>query len=162
MFTPVRAITAAAVAALATAVAVPALTTAQTSGTRDITVRERVQGVKMIDTSPRSRHERFSRGDRVVTEQALFSESGNRVGTLFTDCVGVGRTAQLFKATLLCSSTYRFRDGDVMTAAAVELAPGARGAIVGGTGAYKGVRGEGEAAPPVKGYDSVDVLHLEG
>lgn len=121
MFTPVRAITVAAIAAVAAAVAIPALTTAQAPGGRDITVREKVRAVKIVDIKPRSRHQRIGRGDRVITQQALFKPGGGRTGTLFTDCVGVGSTAQLFKATLQCTTTDRFKDGQLVAAGVVRL-----------------------------------------
>ena len=57
--------------------------------------------------------------------------------------------------------TYRFADGQVEGAGVASLAPGQRVAITGGTGAYKGASGEVETAPPVRGYDTVDILHLQ-
>lgn len=70
----------------------------------------------------------------------------------------------MFKATLQCTATYRFGDGQVVSAGVVRLdaARGQRFPIVGGAGAYASGRGEVEAAAPVKGYESVDVLHLAG
>ncbi len=52
-------------------------------------------------------------------------------------------------------------DGQVEAAGVAALAPGQRVAIIGGTGAYKGASGEVETAPPVKGYDTVDILHVD-
>ncbi|MDQ3632164.1 MAG: hypothetical protein M3417_13020 [Actinomycetota bacterium] len=156
------AIPAIALAAVAAAVAIPALSSeAQTSGPRDITVREKVRTVKIDDLKPRSRDDRLSQGDRVLTRQELYDARNRRIGTLYTDCANVGGTAKVFKATLQCVVTYRFGDGQVEAAGVARLAPGQRLAIVGGTGAYKGVSGEVETAPPVKGYDSVDILHIE-
>ena len=34
--------------------------------------------------------------------------------------------------------------------------------IVGGSGAYRGAHGQVTPGAPVKGYDGVDVLHLDG
>lgn len=150
----------AAVAALAAAVALPSLGTGQTAG-RDITVRERPLAIQTVDAPPRTAGERIGAGDRLVTRQALFSDGGARLGTLFTDCVGVGPTAPFFKATLLCTVTYRFRDGSVVATGAGRLQPGTRLAIVGGSGAYRSATGEVELTTPI-GEESVDVLHLDG
>lgn len=148
-------------ASLAAAIAIPAISSeAQTS--RDITLREKVEAVNIDDIKPASKKQSLSQGDRVTTRQTLFDASNRRIGTLYTDCVNVGPTAQLFKATLQCEGTYRFSDGQVEIAGVARIAPGERFSITGGTGAYKGVAGEGETAAPVKGYDSVDILHLDG
>src|SRR4051812_19176577 len=100
-----------AAAAAATAVSVPALTSAQSSGGRDITVRDKVHAAKFVHQKRSTRGDRLAMGDRVITQQALFDESNRGVGTLLTDCVNVGRQAQVFKATLQCTSIYRFADG---------------------------------------------------
>jgi hypothetical protein len=102
---------------------------------------------------------RRRRGAREFLPERLGS-----VGTLFTDCVNVGGAAEVFKATLQCTSTYRFKDGEVVSAGVVRLSAGpATGfPIVGGSGAYRGAHGEVSAGAPVKGYDGVDVLHLDG
>jgi hypothetical protein len=117
MFTPIRAISVAAVLALSAAVAIPTFTSAQTVGAREIAVREKVRAVKFVHSKPSTRGERLAQGDRVLTRQALFAENGSAVGTLFTDCVNVGRAAEVFEATLQCVSTYRFKDGEVVSAA---------------------------------------------
>lgn len=172
MSTPFRALATAALVALVAAVSIPVISTAETSGTRDITVREKLGALKIIDAKPRARDpfSRFSLGDRVLTRQAMFDESNRRIGTLVSDCVGVGRTAPLFKTTLQCTASYRLKDGQVVAAGAVRLGDrqsvkGRReGAvpIVGGSGAYRGASGEVTPGAPVKGYESVDVLHLDG
>lgn len=155
------ALPAVALAAIAAVAVVPVLASdAQTSNALDITVREKVRSVKIDDIKPRSRRDRLSQGDRVTTRQAMFDAGNRPIGTLYTDCVNVGATAQIFKATLQCSASYRFANGLVAAAGVARLNPGARLAITGGTGAYQGVRGEVEMAAPVKGYDSVDILHI--
>jgi hypothetical protein len=163
MFTPTRAIPAAAVIAIA-AGAIPALTSAETVNTRDITVREKVRAVKFVHTNPSTRGARLATGDRVLTRQALSDENGHALGTLFTDCTNVGRPAQVFKATLQCTSTYRLRDGAVVSAGVVRLdsTQGLQFPIVGGSGAYRGAHGQVTPGDPVTGYDGVDVLHLDG
>jgi len=154
------------VAALAAAAAVPALTGAQGSDARELTVREKVQAVTFVHTNPKAspRSDRLAPGDRVLTRQALSAENGGALGTLFTDCVNVGRGARVFTATLQCTSSYRFADGEVVAAGVVRLDAGAQAGfpITGGSGAYRGARGEITPGQPVEGYDSVDVLHLDG
>ena len=160
-----RALSAAAVcAAVGGAVGVPALTSAQTTGGHDVTVRDRVKAVKFVHTS-RARGERLAMGDRVITSQATFDEQNKPVGSLTTDCVNVGRTARVFDATLQCSSIYRFGNGQVVTSGVVRLGgnpASIRIAIVGGSGAYRSAKGEVSAGAPVNGYDNVDALHLDG
>jgi hypothetical protein len=162
MFTPVRAISAAAAAALVALVAVPALTSAQT-GDREIQLREKVRAAKFVHNSPSTRGQRLAMGDRVITRQLVFDASDKQVGTLTTDCINVGRRAQVFKATLQCTSVYRFADGQVVAAGVVTLSdPDVRFPIVGGSGAYRGASGESVAGPPAQGYDTTEVMHLDG
>ncbi len=162
MNTATRAVTAAALAALAAGAAIPALTGAQAPGGREITVREKVRSVKFVRAKASTKGDRLATGDRVVTRQALFDTANKPIGTLFTDCANLGLAAPVFKATLQCTVTYRFRDGQVVAAGQADLKPGARVPIIGGTGAYSLARGEVQARAPVKGYDSVDVLRLAG
>jgi hypothetical protein len=164
MFTPIRAISVAAVLALSAAVAIPAFTTAQTVGAREIAVREKVRAVKFVHAKQSTRGEHLAQGDRVLTRQALFAENGTAVGTLFTDCVNVGRAAEVFEATLQCVSTYRFKDGEVVGTGVVVLSTGGtiRFPIVGGSGAYRGAHGEVTSGKPAKGYQGADVLRLDG
>ena len=161
----VRATTAAALAALGTAAALPLISSAGSPGARDVTVRDKVRAVKFVHTSKSTHAEQLALGDRVVTRQALFDEQDHAVGTFSTDCVNVGHKAPVFSATLQCTSIYRFADGQVVTSGVVRLGGSpadARIAIVGGTGAYRRARGEVGSGPSVKGYDTVDVLHIDG
>lgn len=148
------------VAGLAVA-AVPAITSGQSSGVRTITVQEKVGRIKMDDLAPRSKGNRISQGDRLVTTQTLFSAPGKRSGTLYTDCTGVGPTKALFAgARLLCTISYGFADGQVIAAGATSLQRSSRLAIVGGTGVYEGASGSVEPTRPAKGFDSADVLRI--
>jgi hypothetical protein len=54
-------------------------------------------------------------------------------------------------------------DGEVVSAGVVRLSdgPATRFPIVGGSGAYRGAQGEITAGAPVKGFDTVNVLHLD-
>ena len=164
MLTPTRAISIAAVLALSAAVAIPALTSAQTVGAREIAVLEKVRAATFVHAKRSTRGERLRPGDRVLTRQALFAADGSAVGMLFTDCANVGRAAEVFKATLQCVSTYRFKDGEVVSAGVAVLSAGGtiRFPIVGGSGAYRGAHGEVTSGKPAKGYQSSDALHLNG
>lgn len=143
-------------------VAVPALTGAQSTGAREIVVRERVASVRFVHQKPSTRGDRLLTGDSVLTRQRLYDESGNRIGTLFTDCVNVGHAAVVFRATALCTASYRFADGQFATVGAIRLGgqPGTSPTPILGSGIYRGVHGEVASAPPIKGYD-VDVLRLD-
>jgi hypothetical protein len=161
--TVLRAAIGAALAAGAVAAAIPALTTAQSAQTRELTVREKVHGIAFVHHG-KAKGEMLARGDAVVTEQALTDPGGTSAGTLYTDCTNIGAGAPVFKATLQCLSTYRLKDGQVASAGVVVLSntKGLSFPIVGGSGAYAGAQGTVTPGAPVKGYDSVDVLHVTG
>jgi len=144
------------------AVAVPALTQAQPAGPRDITVRERVQSINFVHQKRAKKDDRLATGDRVLTRQRLFDTSDKSIGTLYTDCVNVGRAAAVFAATLQCSATYSFADGQLTASGLFHVGTsGGPAPIVGGSGAYRGTGGDVTSGRPGKGYD-VDVLHLDG
>ena len=148
--------------ALASAVAAPALTGAQTAPAESqIVVREKVRDVHFVRTS-RAKGDRLRTGDRVVTRQALFGSDDKPLGTLYTDCVNLGPAAAVFKATLQCVTTYRLARGSILVSGVITLGSpaGTEAAIIGGTGAYRGATGYATPGKPEKGYDSVDVLHL--
>ena len=147
--------------ALSGVVAVPALTTAQTPGGDPITVHAKVQAVVQDDVAPKSRRGRVSTGDRLITRQSLFAADRRRIGTLYTDCTSVGQTGSFPRLTLLCTLTYKLRDGQIVGAGAARFdAPNAEFSIVGGTGAYAGARGTVRTTPPMRGYDSADVITI--
>jgi hypothetical protein len=144
------------------AIALPALTSAQSTGARDITVREKVQSIRFIHQQRSMKGDRLATGDRLLTRQHLFDDANKAIGTLFTDCVNVGAPARVFAATLQCTATYRFDDGQVVLTGLLHVgAVGTSAPIAGGSGAYRGARGEVTTGKPEKGYD-VDVLHLDG
>lgn len=157
-----RLIALAAAAGAAALVAVPTIGTGQAPAGRDIVVREKVLAIGMNDVAPTSKKGRLSIGDTVVTRQSLRDVGGARIGTLFTNCAGVGPTAPLLSATLLCTTTYRFGDGQIVAMGVTRLSPGGRLTIVGGSGAYASARGEVEFAAPMRGDDSQDIIHLAG
>ena len=59
---------------------------------------------------------------------------------------------------------HKFKDGQIVTSGVVKFSAldDLSIPIVGGSGAYRGASGEVGSGKPVKGFDSVDVLELEG
>ena len=154
---------AAVLAAAVAAATVPALTTGQALAGEEIVVREKVLDLRFVHQRRSTKGDRMLMGDRVLTRQRLFDERGKAIGLLFTDCVNVGGSARVFNATLLCTASYRFARGQFATVGAIRLGAGVGGSptpII-GSGAYRGRRGEVASAPPVKGYESADVLRLD-
>lgn len=152
-------------AALSAAIAVPALTNAQSAAGTTITVQEKLQGLAMDDVAPKSKSGpgSVSLGDRLTTRQALFDASKRRLGTLYTDCTGVGPTKSFDKATLLCTTTYALAGGQIVAAGHVKLDGSTGGLpIVAGTGQYAGARGTVTTGKPAKGYDSSDTITITG
>jgi hypothetical protein len=146
----------------AVAVALPALTSAQSTGARDITVREKVQSIRFVHQSRSTKGDRLATGDRLLTRQHLFDDANKAIGTLFTDCVNLGGSARVFAATLQCTASYRFDDGQIVLTGLLHVGTaGTSAPIAGGSGAYRGARGEVTTGKPEKGYD-IDVLHIDG
>jgi hypothetical protein len=163
MSASIRPLVAAGATAVTATIAVPALTTAQSTTAREIVVREKVQSLTFVQHSSRTKGDRRVMGDRVLIRQALFDADSKRIGTLYTDCVNVGGPARVFAATLQCTASYRFADGQFSTVGAIRLggALGSSATPIAGSGAYRGQRGEVASTKPVKGYDSVDVLRID-
>ena len=93
----------------------------------------------------------------------MFGADDKPIGHAYLDCVNAGAKADVGTAVLQCTQTYRFRDGQIVTAGVVQFAKvdQLNVAIVGGSGAYRGASGQLVTGAPVKGYDSVDVLQLD-
>ena len=128
---------------------------------REITVRMKFKGSSYVK---HGRGEQLRPGDVLTVRLAMVSPSGVTVGSANTECVNVGRKAAVANATLQCVQTYRFRDGQIVTAGLVKFSALDDLAIpiVGGSGAYRGASGQVTSGAPVKGFDSVDVLQLDG
>ena len=142
------------------AAAIPALTGAQTTGPRDVTVLMKVLGGTEVK---HGKGAKLATGDSLLVRLAMFDTSGARIGSAYTDCTNVGRKARAENAVLQCTQTYRFRDGQVVTSGVVKFTAldDLQIPIVGGSGAYRGASGHIGSGAPVEGYDSVDVLHLD-
>ena len=162
--TRVTAAVLAAGAAIAAVTVIPALTDAQTNGAREITVRMKVRGGAQVQHRRSARGDRLAPGDVVLTRLAMLSPDGAALGSAYSECVNVGAKADPFKATLQCAQTYKFKDGQIVTVGVVRFSQlkNLSVAIVGGSGAYRGASGHVTAGESVKGFDSVDVLHLDG
>ena len=93
----------------------------------------------------------------------MTSPAGVALGTAYSECVNAGARAKGEQATLQCTQTYRFRDGQITTTGVVRFSQldGLSIPITGGSGAYRGASGHLTLGPPVRGFDSVDVLHLD-
>lgn len=149
-----------AAAMAAAALIVPAASSAK-SGGRTVVVREKVRSVTIVHHSRATKGQALATGDRVLTRQGMFAKSGRSLGTLYTDCTNVGPTAAVFTATLQCAATYRFAKGQLSAMGVLTLGTGAGSlTILGGTGLCLGARGSITSGRPVKGYDTVDLLHL--
>ena len=106
----------------------------------------------------------MSPGDQLIVRLAMFNTGGARLGSAYLSCVGVGKKAPAAVATQQCTQTYEFKDGQIVAAGIVRFNQLEKlsAAIVGGSGAHRSASGEVTSGAPVKGYDSVDVLHLDG
>ena len=147
------------------AAAVPALTGAQAPapGPRDVTVLMKVQAGHEVAHAKKPKG-KMSPGDQLIVRLAMFNTSGARVGSAYLSCVGVGKKAPAAVATQQCTQTYEFKDGQIVASGIVRFNQIEKlsVAIAGGSGAYKGASGDITSGKPAKGYDSVDILHLEG
>ena len=103
-------------------------------------------------------------GDAVLVRLKMTSPAGAALGTAYSECVNVGGRAKGEQATLQCNQTYKFRDGQIVTSGVVRFShlDGLSIPITGGSGAYRGASGHLTLGTPVRGFDSVDVLHLDG
>jgi hypothetical protein len=161
--TRITAIAAAGAVACAAA-AVPALTGAQAPPSpRDVTVLMKVLGGHEVAHAKKPRG-KMSPGDQLIVRTAMFNTSGARVGSAYLSCVGVGKKAPAAVATQQCTQTYEFKDGQVVGSAILRFDEIEKlsAAIVGGSGTYSGANGQVTSTRPPKGYDSADILHLEG
>ena len=151
----------AAATALAAATAIPRLTDAQTTAEREITVRMKVTAGTQVQHGKKA--ETLATGDAVVVRLKMTSPAGIALGTAYSECVNVGARAKGEQATLQCTQTYRFRDGQIVTTGVVRFSHlnGLTIPIVGGSGAYRGASGHLTLGPPVRGFDSVDIMHLD-
>ena len=156
-----RTIVAATLAAATAAAAIPALTGAQTTGPRELTLRGKViSGAEVRHGRGRA----LAPGDAIVVRLAFSDASGASAGTAYSECTNVGPRARAERARLQCIQTYDLRDGQIVTTGVVRFSDGAdlQIPIVGGSGAYRGASGHVTAGAPVGGFDTVDVLHLDG
>jgi len=148
--------------AAVSAAAVPALTGAQAPGPRDVTLRMKV--LNAADIEHGAKGPKMATGDRLVVRLSAFDVSGPRVGSAYLECTNIGPKAAPPRAWLQCTQTYTLRDGQIVTAGVFRFVDMDKlnVAVVGGTGAYAGAGGSLTNGAPVQGFDSVDVIHLDG
>ena len=148
-------------AVIAAATAIPALTGAQTTDGREITVRMKVTSGAQAQHGRKG--EVLATGDAVLVRLKMTSPAGAALGTAYSECVNVGAPAKGEQAMLQCNQTYRFRDGQITTTGVVKFSQleGLSIPITGGSGAYRGASGHLTLGAPVRGFDSVDILHLD-
>jgi hypothetical protein len=120
-----------------------------------------------VQSGSEVKHQRGAKlatGDSLLIRLAMFDTGGARIGSAYTDCTNVGPAARAENAVLQCTQTYRFGDGQVVTSGIVKFSAldGLEIPIVGGSGAYRGASGHIGTGAPVEGYDSVDLLQLDG
>ena len=148
------------IVAAAGAAAIPALTGAQATGARDVTVLMKVVGGFEVK---HGKGAKLATGDSLAIRLNVFDTGGARIGSAYTDCTNVGPRARAENAVLQCTQTYKLRDGQVVTSGVVRFTAldDLQIPIVGGSGAYRGASGQVGSGTPVDGYDSVDVLQLD-
>lgn len=148
-----------AIAAAALSLAVASVSSASqgpsSGGTRVINLISRATDINdFVDFGPPGP----SPGDLYVFSDRLFlpSSPNDPVGTSDGRCVLIDPTAFRFD----CSITAKLSDGEIMFAGTLTLVEDATsvGAIVGGTGAYQRVRGEGSTTlGPLEGPHEVTI-----
>ena len=96
---------------------------------------------KSPSSDPGSRRFRLSVGDRLVrTTPILDKKGGKRIGTAYAD-VAVVKGNRFENATYLGHRPSKLRDGQLVAAVAFKPAKTNTFAVIGGTGAYEGARG---------------------
>jgi hypothetical protein len=143
------------------AAAIPALTGAQTSGPRDMTVLMKVVNGAEVK---HGKGAKMATGDNLLIRLAMFDTDRKRIGSAYTDCTNVGPKTRAENALYQCTQTYKFRDGQIVISGLVKFTAleDLQIPIVGGSGAYRGASGHVGGGEPIEGYDSVDVLQLDG
>jgi hypothetical protein len=97
---------------------------------------ERGGGLKFVDNPPKAKHPYdFSAGDIVIVSRDLYDPTGSRAGTLRLVCVATDQTTEQ------CNGTETLTAGTLEVAGISAPAPSTTVAVIGGTGAYNGVRG---------------------
>ena len=85
---------------------------------------------------------RLNPGNRLLETNDVRRDDGVKGTFVGTAMVASPRTVAAERAVAMMQGVYRFGDGDIYVEGFVRFAgPSATGVIVGGTGAYRGVRG---------------------
>jgi hypothetical protein len=135
-------------AAAVLAAVLAATGSAQAPGERTFKLVEAEGSAAFGDVAPRSdddRSPRFSGGDQKVFTSRVFDQSGRRVGRGDYHCIAVHGARTFAQVRFQCTGTVTLRDGTI----AMSVAYGGNQreedvalAVIGGTGAYEGARGQ--------------------
>jgi hypothetical protein len=142
------------VAVVATAVLVPALAAA---GGRTYTVKTvKTQGSVWIAGGGKSMSPgHLSSGNRLFETNSVRRDDGLKGVFVATVVIASSGTVAAKRAVGFMRGIYRFGDGDIYVDGFVSFArPSGSGIVIGGTGAYQGVRGTFTST------EAKDVLHL--
>jgi hypothetical protein len=121
---------------------------AQQPGERTFKLILKDESAALGDVAPTSRNQRdprISGGDQHVFTSTVFDEAQKRVGKFYGQCVAVrgGRTYR--QSTFQCQGTFVLRDGAIAVSVAFRATQRDEDvslAVIGGTGAYEGARGQ--------------------
>jgi hypothetical protein len=135
-------VTAGAIMALGviTAVGVAAVSRTSTSSMTTLRLVEKEQSFHFVDVPPTSGPDSPpSQGDSFVLTSTLWTKAGKRAGTLRASCVVTSGG----NGTVTCYGTFGLKGGRLAAMTTIRgESRTTRIAIVGGTGAYAGARGE--------------------
>ena len=117
---------------------------AQSPGTRTITLQETERGATFThirNTKDASRRSNLA-GDVIVFANPIVDAAGKRIGKTSVSCVTTTGSRNFMKSALTCHGITKLADGSLMMQAIVTPnAPTTNGAVTGGTGAYANARG---------------------
>jgi len=154
------------VAALAAAVGAFAVANvfAGSAGERTIRLVERGGTFGFVDNAPtgNERTKLISAGDFSAGTVKLYDKSGKRAGSLHVVCIATV-SGQEVHEKFQCNGTVQLADGTLALSALNERRADQdvdHIAVVGGTGAYKGARGNLVTTSRPSGNVSDDVIHL--
>ena len=160
-----RLIAAAAVLAVGVSIAVTSIGGAQTpTGERTLKFVEKGGSASFVDNPPRAtkRHPHAeSAGDEFLFDSGLYDASNKRAGAVYGDC----HKATGKNALFVCTGEGKLADGTISFSGLInESSMKQTLSVIGGTGAYEGVRGSISSVDRSKADNSPsdDTIHLLG